>query len=1057
MLQPVALGRELEWIVARILRNVALIERHLDAAEKVRAAILRADTALALQLLKDAPQSVGYTLANTSLQIALTQVVSGLEAQKDLAASIRRDGASPILQFLSFHWSVRAEDNMSPISFAADVRRRLDSASAGGTLRASLEFQLLSQVPTIGNENELLASCNSDTVIDAYEVLVTLATAVIAQARPSSLQFISAIRRLSENINDARLLRLLVLGPGSVRSPFASIDYRSAALSRDGSMPIHTPDGLEEVFAAANLRGATVGKDVEVLGRIEVALSGLRGIDNTAVIASQSLAKLGLMFSHSPIGQWMTAVASAYAPRQVPFSAFNDGQRFVNDTSVLEALSVLDADGRTKYASQIADHFGSISPIAEAAKIVSDVAYTPTNILTEKAAAYLGLWGAVLAKSKSEILARSEAAAGQGQREGVYHYVLALLQQGHTEDALRYAVSLLFKEPSYATVLPLDNLIGAVYPDDTNLFPHLIETPLLFWFYSEHVSAAHLSYLSYTAEDYVAAMGVRRPSELVDAATVGPPAYIGLFLSEVCRQQTMRLFTVFATARELEDERIAICQLLARRDESVRDAFENEARSIVTSRLVQEALKQLQASKMSIDQEGILSWARRRLGEDFVRYKALAAGGLAVVDEAYREALFDALKSGEFPASLYDVPENEASALFNSLVKRLVDRCAFDPEHGLDCYLSLRIRHGTMSGLLRSAAEHEKVVTRRTSDTGTYRTNTYWAAALSESVAPDTWSLFEDRLAAFSMSFDELIAEFTNKYIQVLRDEKPDALFDVRLNPISIFAIATEVNQDTTFEVFAHKCIDLFWGRVGNSLQDLKRFVRTKMRDQFVKLFERLEQDTRTEIGLAPLSDAIIRARVGTEAALDRVSGWFELPAPSTVLKLTLNELVAVGLEVTQRFHHDFKPTVQMPLTDIPPLTGALQLFSDIFFVIFENVYTHCGSTTPNITISADLQNNRLSVLVENSVEDASCNEALKQRVDRAREKIVSGAYLNDMTREGGTGLPKLAKLVNYKNDARFLDFALDIDRKRFWIEFSLPTHLLETPHREEDDAAALG
>jgi len=49
---------------------------------------------------------------------------------------------------------------------------------------------------------------------------------------------------------------------------------------------------------------------------------------------------------------------------------------------------------------------------------------------------------------------------------------------------------------------------------------------------------------------------------------------------------------------------------------------------------------------------------------------------------------------------------------------------ALHPEHGLDAYLSLRIRHGTLSGHLRGPVEREHLVIRRDA-AGRYRPSDY--------------------------------------------------------------------------------------------------------------------------------------------------------------------------------------------------------------------------------------------------------------------------------------------------------------------------------------------
>ncbi len=98
--------------------------------------------------------------------------------------------------------------------------------------------------------------------------------------------------------------------------------------------------------------------------------------------------------------------------------------------------------------------------------------------------------------------------------------------------------------------------------------------------------------------------------------------------------------------------------------------------------------------------------------------------------------------------------------------------------HGLDCYLSMRVRHGTLSGQLRSPLEEQHLITQRESGSQEYKPNEYWPNRLPE-VSPERRSKVEERLSTFSKSYDDFIDRIANKLIQIRSKDKPEGLFDV--------------------------------------------------------------------------------------------------------------------------------------------------------------------------------------------------------------------------------------------------------------------------------------
>jgi hypothetical protein len=632
----------------------------------------------------------------------------------------------------------------------------------------------------------------------------------------------------------------------------------------------------------------------------------------------------------------------------------------------------------------------------------------------------------------------------------------SLVLVGKLEEALRSAVAWCLKDQRLATWTPLEDLHHAISESPINL-SHVLEKSVLYDLLSRHRSIGYTPLKAYACEDYLASLGIERPSQIDVNATQSRRQLMYYFLSEVCTAPVLRLSTAYSSEHELEDELVAVLSNLAKLDEDNSEKYEERVRDVVRQRSIRGALKELQRSKVSIDEDALRVWCERNLKEDFDRYIALLKSGVAVLDEAYQSELLKAVSAGEYPESLYEVPVNEASSLFAKLVTRIFFECIYNAEHGLDCYLSLRVRHGTLSGQLRSPLEQELLVTRRDATTGKYQENKYWRDALSNEIPNYEVYAVVARLAAFSREYDELLGELTDKLIQIKRTEKPEGLFELKLPELTVYGLATEVKATTTFQTLLDLCLQIFWTLLNVALKEVRQYIDVNLRGRIRNKFDELERDL-NEISSAPiisrLADSIRRSRTETGIRLDAMRDWFVEPTPDSAIPFTVPELIDIGLAAVKSLHPTFEPRLSLEYADVPPISGGLNLFSDIFFILFENIILYSGNATnPTIRIMAYEENARVQFRVENDVNATEDIEVRLKRVDAAHTNIKTGAYLSAVRREGGTGLPKLAKLIRRRDENPQINFDFAKQTKMFFVEFALQVTLIQAPEPKNEIA----
>lgn len=142
-----------------------------------------------------------------------------------------------------------------------------------------------------------------------------------------------------------------------------------------------------------------------------------------------------------------------------------------------------------------------------------------------------------------------------------------------------------------------------------------------------------------------------------------------------------------------------------------------------------------------------------------------------------------------------------------------------------------------------------------------------------------------------------------------------------------------------------------------------------------------------------------------------------------------------------QRIHKGFTPRIKKEIPELPPLANALTLFSDIFFILFDNIrkYAETGQS-PNIKIKITRESDEVAFLVSNELGASTISEEALEKIQEIKTKISKDTYHSSVKSEGGTGLIKIRKLIGTNQE---LDFGYNEDNE-FFVKFNLSLHEIE-------------
>lgn len=336
-------------------------------------------------------------------------------------------------------------------------------------------------------------------------------------------------------------------------------------------------------------------------------------------------------------------------------------------------------------------------------------------------------------------------------------------------------------------------------------------------------------------EDFLNSYNVDLISELqeVDFKRFNKEKFI-YFLKEVCVIDVLSKLWIIETEHEAEEERINICNLLAEIDSDNIEIYNEEIKEITRVKRIKTVKREIETSKIYVDENGLKNLLKRGLKESYVRFENFKYKEGGHLDEVYR------LNMNSY---IISIPKNEKIDIFESMVKEIRDQFVFSKEYGLDGYLSVGIRHGTLVGQLRGAIEREKLITIRDSITNEYTPNNYWIERVEpiDNINREKLIL---ALNSFSERFDAIVGSLKEEKVQITTESKyiPNSYFEYTISPRVIHSLYLSLISDNgmNLERFIDEIIIYLWIRTEMNLDRIKYYISNEFLDSINDYFDKL-------------------------------------------------------------------------------------------------------------------------------------------------------------------------------------------------------------------------
>ncbi|MFD2233539.1 hypothetical protein [Phaeospirillum tilakii] len=1069
---PVPLATEVAWVCELIRANAHLLNRFLADSAALERLLLQGNFNECLDIIREIESYSGASIWAVENRIAILQRSGGLEAQKEYASLVRMNRTrSDVFGFMVHNISYRAEDSVTAFRFTSFMKDYLDNQPIPKGLNEYLSYRLACLCP---NTHDGIASIlrheQVSSPIDLYDTFVDLVQyALTSGQRDVADIFLNEVVALVGEVNDPKL-KLALFSAGmldgdlplapmncSIQYSYYNNDIDLLVCAIEAELP-RQPDNIALIYhkAMALTKGENPQWNANSLTEeLCQALYSIAKKDEGFGRAVSLAFKLPLIFrTHG----W-TASVYAYVMRELtsdPFHPSNSGLVSFLDAKYLDPRHCLAlGDHGAAYLEQCEAQYGH-NEVVDFFRMRLQARQSTLEPCERNFSGYWRMVSEVETAIGGKEYARARQIAEEVEQCGdarakwwAARYIChCLLAEGDVDGLVGKIVDVCLSNINAIHMLPIE---AAAKEISKGKCASGLDASILIHMYLQYFEDRQSEpLLRYAFEDYLDACEVSRPSELRSIYNASTEKMV-YFLRYIAKQDVMDLLPCFETSSQVDEERVEICSWLVALDNSSREAYQEEIKEITTSLIVRAGVRLVDRSRIFVDTSGLRRWAEKTIKEDFNRYISFLRAGIGFSDDGFTDAIIGTLEGKPLPSEYLTIPKGEAQAVLTDLVKALLREFLHNPDHGLDSYLSLRIRHGTLAGQLRAPLEDEHLITQKEGTSRAYKPNRYWLDRLTH-LDPTNLAKIEKALSDFSKGYDSVIDMLLTKEVHIKTTQKPDGLFQFPLTALHLRAISSAIKEDTDFSKFFDVCMDMFWTQAQVTLDLVRARIDVDMRRLISGLFEALQKavSSISHWDVVELESATKRAYTAAQEGLTCVVDWFRV-VDSASANFQLEHAIAIGIEAVKKIHIGFNPCVCLDIPEVSDIAGtAVTSIADILFIIFDNIYEHSGNrVNPQVDLSVIDLGNSLRFRVVSEVAPGVRTQAKEEKLERIREKVSGDAYKGAVSAEGGTGFPKLRKLAGrHGDDGYHLEFGYLSDQK-FLVELTL--NFLEVPNERAD------
>lgn len=1074
MLHSSSVANEIIWSISTLILYKDEIRVFVSKTKHLESMVINNDKTLFFNTLKDIEDTFGWSHWLIENRIAATQHWYGSEIKREMVRDLKDVTTENLLTNLLIHF----------------IGKRVEDASIPGYLQSELSKVFKTQDSRVIHDYAKIKIFDSNhlnfeqiplllnfefksNLIDLYETIISVLRWISADAR-----YLDALGKvlgkptsvLYKVTKDVRLLPILIAFGIDL-----DFDYDC---HREKIIESYTSGNNEEVLSL-------IKKYFEVIeNRTDIAILMI-GLKTESKIDKKIDYPEALSTIASHIREVLKYDDNSYAAA-LALNSFND--KFMNQTwttyvrfAVMNELTVQDFSSELDYLRDLYTRDSRISPfsfllstdksyIIKQLRKLPDGLFTLTKIVLEVATTgitrqvdvvqnisrdrYLKYLGRYYLSSKNHDLAIKtfEEAVKKSIRyddlKNNSALITAKLRKGEVESSIEGLIDTYLKWSSVPTALPFEEIIAAL--DDPEVWPSTIILPLALALYTNFYKNDKIAHLRYSFELYNINNNIKNPQDLLNPDLGLNIEHIKLYLKLVWRPEIMGQTLIYNGSKEIEEARIQVCKVLVEIDVSNASDYQSEIRERIKNLELAKVTKLVDQSRVYVDVTAIKKSLKSRLSDVYAKYKNTM---LAVEEENKEitdtiEAIAGAIQEIDNTNSsltrmmsslhLFGGEDMQFAALFSEIVDEFLLG-----EHGLNAYLSTRVRHGKFSNAIRKPIADEYLITEMSEETNKYSSNVFWSQKLTELNETERQNVLA-LLEAFGKKIDQIISFVRDDLIQVsiqkdLSYKTPvnNALFIYRTSSFERMYARSKIKISDNIDEFIDLCIDILWQKTDDNLVIVKNKILGDIKQEILLAFDYLSEKL-GQLGysdrLGELHNHIARAKTNIQHQISNVASWFtrnevyDRPDYTPDFPILIAKSMVSNSISGANNWNGIKISQDKNINQMPGRT--LDGMVDLYCALFENAIEHSGLPIQdlNINVAIDYRKNNYKVVITNNINKSQVSTENSERITSIREDIRKKDTRIKAQKEKGSGFHKMWSTINaphYKEPALTFSYLL--------------------------------
>ncbi|MBD5507501.1 MAG: hypothetical protein HDR05_05520 [Lachnospiraceae bacterium] len=573
-----------------------------------------------------------------------------------------------------------------------------------------------------------------------------------------------------------------------------------------------------------------------------------------------------------------------------------------------------------------------------------------------------------------------------------------------------------------------------------------IEYPIFIYLYnSNDKNSVKIAYLNYLDANYI--INSEDFLKFVEK-NLDDSKYVFFFVN-ICTIEIMKKDTRFLREKiDIENLRVSILRKFVNMQLENTSQYLEEIALILSNKLIRKRKMQFEQNRIFADIKAIRMNYDTVFKEQFMKYCEIGEFGEELIEIDYSDFNSVSLNHENLwtdPVSI--IKENQRYILIKTLLKRIQHEFLKGDGHGLNYYLSTRIRHGYCDSKLTKAFQDVNLLLLKEKDDSVeYTINPYW-----DRILPKNSKYSEEikvSLSHFSKKIGNKINQVKKEWLTIKEKHEEKGLLDYTFFVDTCLELLNKGNTD--YNIFIDWVERMFWDYTEIRLNEIRTLINTDLKDYFYQQLAWLEKELSSISGdnrVSKYLNQLLYDIKGTRPKLvEKLNEFSDVLYKQDIIyeDFDINAVIEVVMDIQRSINADFskiKITQQVDVTE--KFKGKFfPHFVDVLNIFIDNAFKRSGITrleemeisievTSNVDVEEYLESmdidkiteenfkKWMQIMVLNKLHINVDKDNVWRKVKEILDNVSNSEIIKEITqKEGGTGLYKVCNTLKYHFDA---------------------------------------